>query len=492
MGVNSSKIEKALGAGFPEHERFYGLENFGNTCYCNSVLQALYFCPPFRQHLQAHAYARKNSGGSDEENILTSLAELFTTISTQRRRTGVIPPRKFIAQLRKENELFRGFMQQDAHEFLNYLLNTVAELLAEEQRKELGLRKQASGPDSHHLAGRLSLPLGSSSKGSLSQRFLSKKRTNSKPHVAATFDPPTPNSNADQASLASGHSSYSGQDSHGDKGSTDGRGEKKVKTWVQDIFEGVLTNETRCLSCETVSSKDECFLDLSVDIEQNSSITKCLRSFSETEYLQGEHKYFCDKCCSLQEAQKRMRIKKLPPILALHLKRFKYIEELQRYKKLSYRVVFPMELKLFNTSDDAENPDQMYDLFAVVIHVGSGPNHGHYISIVKSYDCWLIFDDDIVELMDERGIQSFFGACHDRDNAQSSESGYILFYQARYTTTPVHHTLSGVFANAKEKEDEPASQSTSMARDPSLGNRPAGSSNGANAGLQSTSHPTHV
>lgn len=31
-----------------------------------------------------------------------------------------------------------------------------------------------------------------------------------------------------------------------------------------------------------VSSKDECFLDLSVDIEQNSSITQCLRSFSET------------------------------------------------------------------------------------------------------------------------------------------------------------------------------------------------------------------
>ena len=40
----------------------------------------------------------------------------------------------------------------------------------------------------------------------------------------------------------------------------------------------------------------------------------------------------------------------------------------------------------------------MYDLMAVVIHCGSGPNRGHYISIVKSCGLWLIFDDDIVDV----------------------------------------------------------------------------------------------
>jgi len=29
-----------------------------------------------------------------------------------------------------------------------------------------------------------------------------------------------------------------------------------------------------------------------------------------------------------------------------------------------------------------------------------GPNRGHYISIVKSYGFWLLFDDDYVEKMD--------------------------------------------------------------------------------------------
>jgi len=48
----------------------------------------------------------------------------------------------------------------------------------------------------------------------------------------------------------------------------------------------------------------------------------------------------------------RMRVKKLPKLLALHLKRFKYNEAVQKYSKLSYRVVFPLELRLFNTVSD--------------------------------------------------------------------------------------------------------------------------------------------
>lgn len=54
-----------------------------------------------------------------------------------------------------------------------------------------------------------------------------------------------------------------------------------------------------------VSSKDEDFLDLSVDVEQNTSITHCLRGFSSMETLSDEHKYYCEVCGTKQEAQKR-------------------------------------------------------------------------------------------------------------------------------------------------------------------------------------------
>ncbi|XP_062830416.1 ubiquitin carboxyl-terminal hydrolase 12 [Anolis carolinensis] len=354
MGANASALEKEIGPEqFPDNEHYFGLVNFGNTCYCNSVLQALYFCRPFREKVLAY-----KSQPRKKESLLTCLADLFHSIATQKKKVGVIPPKKFITRLRKENELFDNYMQQDAHEFLNYLLNTVADILQEERKQE----KQ---------------------NGRLPNGCIDSENNNSLP------DP----------------------------------------TWVHEIFQGTLTNETRCLTCETISSKDEDFLDLSVDVEQNTSITHCLRGFSNTETLCSEYKYYCEECRSKQEAHKRMKVKKLPMILALHLKRFKYMDQLHRYTKLSYRVVFPLELRLFNTSGDATNPDRMYDLVAVVVHCGSGPNRGHYIAIVKSHDFWLLFDDDIVEKIDAQAIEEFYGLTS--DISKNSESGYILFYQSR-------------------------------------------------------------
>ena len=32
--------------------------------------------------------------------------------------------------------------------------------------------------------------------------------------------------------------------------------------------QGILTSETRCLNCETITSKDEDFFDLSIDVDQ--------------------------------------------------------------------------------------------------------------------------------------------------------------------------------------------------------------------------------
>ena len=215
------------------------------------------------------------------------------------------------------------------------------------------------------------------------------------------------------------------------RGAAGGSDGPPARTWVEEIFGGLLTNETKCLNCDTVTSREEKFLDLSLDVEQNTSVTSCMRNFGSVETLRGEDKFFCDSCCSYQEAQKSMKVLQLPSVMALHLKRFKYMEQLQRFKKLSYRIVFPFELKVPNTAAATQAPDSVYDLFAVVVHLGSGPNHGHYIAMVKSNDHWLLFDDDAVELIDEARVRRVFGLSHDEQ--LSTETGYILFYRRRPT-----------------------------------------------------------
>ena len=307
------------------------------------------------------------------ETLFTSLKDMFEAIVTAQYRTGVVSGWRLLEVLRLENEMFRSAMHQDAHEFLNLLLNTVLENL-EAHDKRLIAEKKA---ETLSAAGQTS-----------SDMIRSESATVQFPSIL-----PVPSATS-------------------------------PTRWLHQLFEGTLTSETRCLTCENVSHRDEPFLDLSVDLEQHSSVTACLRRFSEEEMLCERNKFHCDNCGGLQEAEKRMKIKRLPRVLALHLKRFKYTEDFGRLQKLFHKVVYPYHMRLFNTTDDAEDPDRLYELYAVVVHIGGGPYHGHYVSIIKTEDRgWLLFDDEMVEPVDKNFVRNFFG-----DKAGLA-TAYVLFYQ---------------------------------------------------------------
>ncbi|KIW07584.1 hypothetical protein, variant [Verruconis gallopava] len=315
------------------------------------------------------------------ESLFTSLKDIFEAVIAHDSRMGVVSPHKFLDILKRDNEMFRAPMHQDAHEFLILLLNSVVENV-EEYAKASEANGKVVGEGEAQAAKDLKdavAPAGSS----------------------------TPPPSAQVV------------------------GTKQSSRWVHELFEGTLTSETRCLTCENVSQRDEVFLDLSVDLENHNSVTSCLRRFSEEEMLCERNKFHCDKCSGLQEAEKRMKIKRLPRILALHLKRFKYTEDMQRLQKLFHRVVYPYYLRLFNTTDDADDPDRLYELYAVVVHIGGGPYHGHYVSIIKTQDRgWLLFDDEMVEPVDKRFVTKFFGEGLDTNgHPKNLACAYVLFYQ---------------------------------------------------------------
>lgn len=152
-----------------------------SNSYVNSVLQALYFCHPFRE-LVIHAYDRANhtisansspypstanhhskgkapaaavdiakfADGALPATMFDALRALFLQISNNAADKGTISPRGFVDKLRKENELFRTTMHQDAHEFLIYLLNKIAEDLEDEARNARS--RSSSGDDREYRA----------------------------------------------------------------------------------------------------------------------------------------------------------------------------------------------------------------------------------------------------------------------------------------------------------------------------------------------------
>jgi ubiquitin carboxyl-terminal hydrolase 9/13 len=323
------------------------------------------------------------------ESLFSSLKDIFEAVIAHRSRIGVVSPHKLLEILRRDNEMFRTPMHQDAHEFLNLLLNEVVENVEQFSKS----RVTEVGESEPNESG-----------------------------LTITSGAVVPDRSSTMSQINSG--------------------------WVHELFEGTLTSETRCLTCENTSQRDEAFLDLSVDLEQHSSVTSCLRKFSEEEMLCERNKFHCDNCGGLQEAEKRMKIKRLPKILALHLKRFKYTEDLQRLQKLFHRVVYPFYLRLFNTTDDAEDPDRLYELYAVVVHIGGGPYHGHYVSIIKTQDRgWLLFDDEMVEPVDKAYVRNFFGgegvlAC-----------AYVLFYQETTEEAMMKEQEAEGLAAAKQAEE---------------------------------------
>jgi ubiquitin carboxyl-terminal hydrolase 9/13 len=72
---------------------------------------------------------------STPPSLFSALRSLFAFISFHPSQKGTIAPRAFIEKLKEINEVFRSNMHQDAHEFLNYLLNKIVEEIEEERRQ---------------------------------------------------------------------------------------------------------------------------------------------------------------------------------------------------------------------------------------------------------------------------------------------------------------------------------------------------------------------
>jgi hypothetical protein len=107
-----------------------GLTNLGNTCYANSAIQCISYVPLLRSYLLSAQYKAKGDLNKDNPlgtggRMLEELADLLRIMWSA--RLGEKSPTRFRSQLAKVNAQFSGADQQDAQEFLNYMLDVLHE-----------------------------------------------------------------------------------------------------------------------------------------------------------------------------------------------------------------------------------------------------------------------------------------------------------------------------------------------------------------------------
>lgn len=174
------------------------------------------------------------------------------------------------------------------------------------------------------------------------------------------------------------------------------------KDLIYKLFQYNLEVKIKCklLACLNVSKHTELPSIMMLDINSNTSTLDDLyKNMLKKEKLEGDSKYYCEKCKANRIASKRMNILNFPKHLIIWVKRFK-----ANMRKNTQHIEFP--LQWINN----------YTLQGVVFHSGDTYG-GHYVYVGKEHNKWYLFDDSCVSELNNDALQIFLN------------SGYIYYYK---------------------------------------------------------------
>ena len=365
-----------------------GLINFSVTCYMNATIQCLLATIPLSHYFLDNKWkdqTQKNWKGSNGimPGIYANLIRSLWKDDVQAIRPSSL--RSFCARLNKEWGVDR---QQDAKEFFDFLVDCLHEDLNENWNRT-PLRPLTSREEME----RERMPI----------QTVSRIEWNRYTH--------------------------------------------REKSWISDLFAGQHASRLRCTTCQNTSTTYEAFYSISVEIPRSSGkrpwdIHDCLRSYCQEERLSGDEVWKCPHCKCEREATKQITITRAPQVLVVHFKRFE-MQKGQSAKKVHTPIGFPlfglnMEPYMIPRAskdahdhprmdepvkDAATTPPYLYDAYAVMRHLGTSGNGGHYISLVRDAargNIWRKFDDERVTDFDPNKLKP--------DHRLQNEQAYLVFY----------------------------------------------------------------
>ncbi|KAF2723448.1 cysteine proteinase [Polychaeton citri CBS 116435] len=363
-----------------------GLYNMGQTCFMSVILQSLIHNPFVRSWYLSEGH---RSNDCDREACTScALDDIFTDFYGQEKHEGYGAVH-MLQGCWKGGGGLAGYSQQDAHEYLSFILNSLHNANTEEE-DEMSSKRDAKNCDCmiHQTFG-----------GLLKSTVTC---TNCK-NITSTTDP--------------------------------------FMDLSLDIKSTTVSIKKKKLSMinGTQTIKEIAPMEL----------TECLDRFTADETLSSDS-YHCRKCDSGQEAKKRLSLLRLPPVIPIHLKRFAHSKAAGSSNKVGTKIRVPFSLDLApycstpkkkksdqqvngsaeskkeedkkgdangkSSSDDGDKTpttDPVYELSSVIVHKGKIDN-GHYISYSRQADEWFRFDDSMVVQVDEKEVL----------NAEA----YMLFY----------------------------------------------------------------
>ncbi|KAI9790491.1 MAG: hypothetical protein M1833_001930 [Piccolia ochrophora] len=364
-----------------------GLINTGNMCYMNAILQVLIFCVPFYTFLQHIGKSAVHQFKSETPMLdalimfMREFAVIDSAVSVDQLRMRLKDPEleqygeplipeyvyEVIRQLPRFSSMRRGH-QQDAEEFLGFLLEGLHEECAQALKTSTASRVTPSSP-AHNVAidGFVQEPVLDAHKSQDLDNESGWLEVGPKQKAAVTRS----------------------------------SGLIATESPITKIFGGKLRSELRVPGLKN-SVTLEAYQPLQLDIQspQVNNITDALKGLTHSEVLHGD---FNSPRGPGATATKQVFIETLPAVLILHLKRFQY-DNTGGTQKIWKKINYPLELdipkEVYPPHKRAAHALQKerYRLISVVYHHGKNATGGHYTVDVRRQEGreWIRLDDTVI------------------------------------------------------------------------------------------------